>query len=112
MRVSWSHHFLKINELYEEVVNCTSRYFYTSCSVEPSKRTVTCRLCIKNLWWAQTRRQSSALGERGKKKLCFGGTVCELNRRTLYQKYTTELLVRGGVLEDVLGLEDVLEDGF
>ena len=55
MRVSWPYQFLKTNELYEEIVNCTSRYFYTSHSVKPSKRIVSCQLCIKNLRWTQAR---------------------------------------------------------
>ena len=62
MRVSRPYHFLKINELYEEIVNCTTKYFYTSRSLEQSKRTLACQLYFKNLWWAQARRQSSVFG--------------------------------------------------
>ena len=63
MRVSWPYQFLKTNEPYEEIVNCTSRYFYTSHSVKPSKRIVSCQLCKKNLWWTQA---------RGTRVVCLG----------------------------------------
>ena len=86
MRVSWPYHFLK------EVIYYTSRYFYTSRSVGPSKPTVNCQLCKKDVWWVQARRQSRVFGWRHKN--FWGDTFCKLSRQTMYQKCTiTELLV-------------------